>query len=268
MWWIVWLAVSLAVPQQAAPAPVAAASTARPSAGSKNWIGRYEEFEAFLLSAPIERQEDVGSGVTRPRHAFFAPGGLAAGAVVKNLQPGKRDGYWESYRSEIAAYKLDRLLQLDMVPPTVERRVDKILMSAQLWVENTRTLKKLQADKDSAPDTNAWNRQVYRQRVFDDLVANIDENSGNLLIDPAWNIIKVDHSRAFAQGAKMPFPLTKIDRDLFDRLKALDDAAIRREVGPFLEGDMLASLLSRRKEIVATFNKLAKEKGEAQVFVP
>ena len=32
-------------------------------------------------------------------------------------------GYWESYKSEIAAYELDKLLGLDMIPPTVERRV-------------------------------------------------------------------------------------------------------------------------------------------------
>ena len=51
---------------------------------------------------------------------------------------GQRAGFWEAYKSEIAAYQLDRLLGLDMVPPTVERRVGSDLASVQLWVEGCR----------------------------------------------------------------------------------------------------------------------------------
>ena len=60
---------------------------------------------------------------------------------------------------------------------------------------------------------------MRRQRVFDCLTANIDRNSGNLLVDPAWNLVLIDHSRAFATD-RMPFEkeLTRIDRSLFDRL--------------------------------------------------
>ena len=71
--------------------------------------------------------------MTDPRRAFFASPGLAASAAVKHLPPGKRNGFYESYKSEIAAYKLDRILQLDMVPPTVERNVGGNLVSVQLW---------------------------------------------------------------------------------------------------------------------------------------
>ena len=70
--------------------------------------------------------------MTRPRHGFFAPGGLAAGATVKNLPPRRLRGFFESYKSEIAAYKLDKLLALEMVPPTVARIVDGEVMSVQL----------------------------------------------------------------------------------------------------------------------------------------
>ena len=45
-----------------------------------------------------------------PDQAFFTPGGLAESAVVKILPPKLHKGYWESYKSEIAAYELDRLL--------------------------------------------------------------------------------------------------------------------------------------------------------------
>jgi hypothetical protein len=32
---------------------------------------------------------------------------------VKDLPPGIRSGFWESYESEIATYEVDRLLGLD-----------------------------------------------------------------------------------------------------------------------------------------------------------
>ena len=114
MWFTIWLLVSLPVLQQ--QSDVRAAAPVKAPTDSRVWIGRYAEFEAYLQSAAIERQEDIGTGVTRPKHAFFTPGGLAAGAIVKDLPGGRQDGFWESYKSEVAAYKLDRMLQLDMVP--------------------------------------------------------------------------------------------------------------------------------------------------------
>jgi hypothetical protein len=264
MWVVLPVALSLLLVLQQAPAVPGAAAA---PAGSKIWLGRYAEFEAFLRQAPFERFEETEVGVTRPRHGFFAPGGLAAGATVKNLPPRRQKSFFESYKSEIAAYKLDKLLALEMVPPTVERTVDGDVLSVQLWVENTHTIGRVQQKKLHSPDPAAWNRDVYRQRVFDNLVANIDENAGNLLIDPAWRIIKVDHSRCFVTD-KMPFELTRIDRPLFQRLQALDRATLEREIGDLMEPGTIESLLRRRDRIVQKFQQLIAKQGEARVLLP
>ena len=88
--------------------------------------------------------------------------------------------------------------------------------SLQLWVENVVYMR--DRDPSNAPDTLAWNRQVYRWRVWDNLIANIDRNQGNLLLDPVWNLILIDHSRAFTNEQKMPFAMIE------DRSRAVCEA--------------------------------------------
>jgi hypothetical protein len=247
--------------EHAAPAAASA-----PATSSKIWIGREQEFEQFLSTAPIARAESIPVGVTRPRHVYFAPGGLAAGAVFKALQPGRsKGGFFESYRSEIAAYELDKLLGLGMVPPTVERRYENEMGSLQLWVENVTLLKT--RNPNLAPNVQEWNRQVHRQRVWDALTANVDRNAGNLLVDRAWNLILIDHSRCFTTDSRFPFPITKIDRQLLDHLTALDDAALRQHLGALLF-DGPKPVLKRRDLILKRIAELVKEKGEAAVILP
>jgi hypothetical protein len=236
--------------QVAPPAASAAAAPAREAFGAKAWIGHEAEIEDSLRTAPIERTTALPVGVTKSNRAFFAPGGPVASATVKYLPAGRRGGFWEDYKSEIAAYELDRLLGLDMVPPTVERRVDAGLASVQLWVDGCNVIKDVK--QSSCPKPLEWAKQVCRQRVFDNLIANIDRNAGNILVDGEWNIILIDHSRAFSSD-QMPFEkqMTRVDRALFERLKALDEASVMKRVRPWLMSDEQSrEILERRDRIV------------------
>jgi hypothetical protein len=236
-----------------------------PAHGSKIWIGREHEYEEFISTAPFDRVEKVPVGVTHPMHAFFVPGGLVAGVAFKPLPPGRQSGYYESYKSEIAAYILDKMLGLGMVPPTVERKYKGDVGSAQLWVEHCRLLKAV--DTSQAPDLAAWNRQVYRQRIWDNLIGNIDRNQGNLLIDDSWNLVLIDHSRAFTSTPRLPYQMTRIDRELYARLQALTQKDVERQLGDLLP-DGAGPLLNRRNMILKHFKKLIEKEGEAAVLIP
>src|SRR5689334_5964399 len=110
-----WLLAAAALLAQAS------AVAPQPSHSARIWTGRNAEFEQFIRDAPIVRIVDVPIGVTHPKRAYFEPGGLAESVAWKVLPPGRPNGYWESYKSEIAAYELDKLLGMGMVPVAVEK---------------------------------------------------------------------------------------------------------------------------------------------------
>ena len=88
----------------AALTPVSAQTPAIASPGAKIWVGRYEEFETFLRTAMVTRDEQpLPVGVTAPKKIALAPGGPVEAITWKPIRPGFYSGFYESYKSEIAA---------------------------------------------------------------------------------------------------------------------------------------------------------------------
>lgn len=260
------LVLFLAAPAANARQQPAAAATpqavAAPSS-SKIWIGRNEEVEAFLRDAPFQRIEDVPIGVTRPQRGFFEAGGLVASAAWKQLPPGRPNGYWESYKSEIAAYELDKLLGLGMVPPAVEKRHKHERGAAILWIEGVRPWKEV----ENAPKPPKWNREAVRMKMFDNLIANIDRNAGNLLIDGDWNLYLIDHSRAFVTDTKLRSEMVRIDKEIWDRMTALDEPTLTAALGKWLDRGMIRAILKRRDGMKKVIDNLLKNGNEALVYI-
>ena len=268
-----WL---LALPVVVLFAPAFAGTTAAQSPAAdcaRRWLSGAAAIEAFLRTAEVLRLEDIPVGVTRPRRAFLEPGGPVESVVWKPIRPGMRNGFRESYKAEVAAYELDKVLALQMIPPTVERRFEGDLGAAVFWASGARSFK----DLGGVPGQNgvqgppaavraAWNRQLVRAKMFDNLIANTDPNLGNWLVDEDWHVILVDHSRSFTTSKSLVHGLTQVDRDLWQRILALDEAALTAALGQWLRRGEIRAVLERRGRMQKAVEQLVATRGDA-VFI-
>ena len=249
---LIWLAVVLSLTLQA-PAPKACANV---------WNGHAAELEAFLKAAKVEKVSELPIGVTRPKRAFIVPGGLAASFAWKPLKPGVQSGHFESYKSEVAAYELDKLLGLNMVPVVVERDVQNESGAAVLWLEGVRSWETVLP----VPKPASWNRELARMKMFDNLISNSDRNKGNLLVDDDWHLYLIDHSRAFVADLKLPQELQTIDRALWEKMLSLDEKTVAASLGTWLDGRQRGALLRRRDEMKKKIDALVAKNGQRVFF--
>ena len=165
----------------------------------------------------------------------------------------------------VAGYKIDRLLGLGMVPVSVERRYRSTLAAYTWWLDDVLIDEEERLkQKISPPDIEKWLQQMQIVWLFDQLIANVDRNLGNLMITKDWNIRMIDHTRAFRTNTQLKTPshIVRCDRQVFARLKLLDKAAIREAVGRHLTNFEIDGLLKRRDAIVA----IIEQRGEAGLF--
>ena len=258
---------SFAFAQAAPPPPRAVHASVEPTS-AKTWIANREAIEAYMKTAPIVDMEEIPIGVTRPKRARLAPGGPVEYIAWKHVPPGRPAGYWESYRSEIAAYELDKLLGLDMVPPTVEREVDGERGAAVMWCSPVRSFKQLHGvPQPPPPQADEWNRQLVRAKMFDNLIGNLDPNLGNWLVDPAWHLMLIDHTRAFTREKKLVHKvMNRWDGALWDRVKGLTLDSLAGTLRPWLGEGEIKAILARRDRMEAAYEKLVAEKGPSVVF--
>jgi hypothetical protein len=244
-----------------------AAAEARATGHAITWVEDRAAIEQWLREAPVERTEAIPIGVTNPTRIYFAGDGPARSAAWKPLRPGIYKGFWESYKSEIAAYELDKLLGLDMVPPSVERTIRGNRGAVIMWVENISMW-----DQKSTlvpPDAVAWTREVVRMKMFDQLIANVDRNAGNLLYDGDFHIVLIDHSRAFTTTTdlkRMAAP-TRIDAGLWERMEALTLPDLQAVLGPWIGRSEIQAVLRRRDRMKTQIDEMVRQRGELAAFI-
>lgn len=235
--------------------------------------------EQFLAKARITKTEPLGSGITRPLRLTLELGGVTRSAVFKSIDVRKDGvttfpdgtsevGFQDSWQTEIAAYRVDRLIGLGLVPATVERRVEGKTGSVQWFVQSMMPEAERIQKKITPPDVSTWNQHMMRVRLFDQLIANVDRHMRNILVTAEFEPRLIDHSRSFRPNRELrnPEQLMRFSRSLLEGIKKLTKQNVRQAAGRYLDSGQIDRLLLRRDAIVALAAKLVAERGEAEVL--
>lgn len=237
-----------------------------------------DQQEQFLKSAEIVRRSTLSEGVTGSVRATLRQGGFSHDAHIQSVDIhksilttslGTEINFRDTYKHNIAAYRLARLLDVGMIPPSVERRVDRTDAAVTWWVDDVlMTEKERFFKKIDPPQVHRWNDQMHVVRVFDQLIYNMDRNLGNLVINKGWDIWMIDHTRAFRLHRRLrsPSALERCDRALLEALRSMDRPAVEAELEPFLTGPEIEALLARRERIVELFDEKVRNLGENAVL--
>jgi hypothetical protein len=243
-------------------------------------IARRPEIEKLLKTSEIIDFKEIGSGVTRPFRLFLESENDSLSGAWKNPE-GMMDGVLEGWRFEIAAYEMDKLLGLDMIPPTVEREFQGKRGSLQMWVTSEMSDLDRMNEGITIPLTYAtrWNHHKYLMRAFDSLIGNEDRTQENIRYAENWRIIMIDHSRSFRStwkytnrlmygknGVKEKKLFRKLPREFVNRVRELTFRSIQDAVGSYLQKNEIDAILKRKKLFLNEIEEMIREQGESAVL--
>ena len=238
-----------------------------------------EQIKTFLLTAKVVGSHETKKGITRPSRLTLSDGTLTHDASFQGidehkpsmqLSSGKTElNFVDSYKYNIAAYALAELIGMDdVVPVYVERKWQGNPGSLSWWLPVKMDEGDRLKQKIDVPDPDAWNKQMYKIRVLDQLVDDVDPNLTNVLIGEDWKIYRIDFTRGFrtSKDLQSTKDLAHCDRKLFEKLKALDGNELAQKTKGYLNKTEVNAVMARRDKIVAYFQKQIADKGENEIL--
>lgn len=232
-----------------------------------------DQVEEFLRTARVVASRGTPRGITSPERLTLDDGKVRHDALFKRIDERKKGitqlersaeyDFKDSWKFEVAAYEIDKLLGLNMVPVTVAREYMGTKGSLQYWVDDCMLEKERLEKKIMPPDPIRWMWQIHQVRVFDQLVYNIDRNLGNILVTPDFRCVMIDHSRCFKSVGELRSPkeMEVFSRSMMEALAKLDEAALRQRCGEFLTPPEIQTTLQRRDLILGHYEKTVKARG-------
>lgn len=252
-------------------------------------ISLRESMESFLQTAAIIKSEPVGEGVTAPWKLTLRQDGVEMKGVWKSIDA-EVDGFPDHWHGEIAAYRLDKLLGLGLVPPVVEREFQGRPGDLSLWAVSRYSLLAIMED-DIAIPAEAQEKiaaMKYLTRAWDCLIANNDRTQQNVLYTQDWRTILIDHSRAFGadrehverliygahglktqddgSGGQRPLLFRRLPRSFVEKVKRLDLSALQAVLSPFLTDREIEGIMARKKLLLDEIDGMIRENGEDKVL--
>jgi len=228
------------------------------------------KIESFLKKARIvEIRKDLEPGRTLPWRVDLDDGKTKARAIFKHLNRPRPHALADSYRYDLAGYALSRLLDLDIVPPTVEREVAGTPGALQWYLEGCISERDRVRINLQPPDVNAFRDRLNDIKIFE-LLANdkCQDPDDTLIHKDNWMVCRVDFSEAFAPSPALAeeCPIERCSRRLYDRLETTARTTLAARLRSYLNAAELDALWGRWASVRSRLHALIREKGEREVI--
>ena len=252
--------------------------------GYYNGSGNALVIEGARLFVVNESSPEILTPQPHPRQVGIRPGGFlsvedtenllatgelsnerkdAQGRTIVTVSDGERriDAVFEKrsgreFYPELAAYRLDRLLELDMIPATVKRSIGRREGSLQFlptrYMDEAQRSQEGRGGSANCPLPEQW-MAMY---IFDTLVYNEGRSLDRMLYGTdTWQMILVGHEKAFGASEGRPRHLASVDLEIGqgwrDALNGLSDEVIDRVFDGILDKRRRASFKARRDALLA-----------------
>ncbi|MBI2680904.1 MAG: hypothetical protein HYX25_07865 [Candidatus Solibacter usitatus] len=235
------------------------------------------QMEQFLRKGKVGTMREIPKGTTLPKRATLEyedekhDASIQAVDVTKPFQDtehGAEMNFRDSWKYNVAGYELAKMLELNMVPPYIERNAGGQAASFSWWIDGTMMESDRVRKKIEPPDAASWNKQMHAVRLFHELIYDSDPNLTNLLITKGWQIWMIDFTRAFRmmKDVANPKSLLQCDRKLLARIRGLNKSMVKAKLSRWLTGPEIDGLVARAAKIAEHFDREIAAKGEAAVL--
>jgi hypothetical protein len=234
------------------------------------------------MSVLYENETAPSPPLAQPRHVGIRPAGLSAdrleailtragietdrsrdgAARVVKLRDGgiELEGLFipdesDDIRPAVAAYRLDRLLELDMVPVTVAREIDGVAGTLQYWP--SRAVSETER-REQGLGGAAWcplADQIGDMYAFDALIFNEARTIDRIRYSTEdFQLLLFGHERTFSLRRGRPEYLANQRIELTpawrDALRTMDEPLLTATLGDVLDRRRIRALLERRDQLL------------------
>jgi hypothetical protein len=235
-----------------------------------------KELEAYLKKANVGAilkgaQGGRGEGWTINLH----DGKTARRGFFKYVDIRRPTNFPISYKYELAAYELTKLLKINIVPPVIEREIQepkgqKRKGSLQIYVEGCISERDRMLKKIDPPNPQAFADALEEINVFEILTSCDHLSPRDILIHrDTWRVCRVDFAEAFDPSTELlpEAVIRRCSKRLYKGLLDLSPVDVEATLKPYLNPREIKGLLDRRNLIIEKIKNLIIDKGEAAVLV-
>lgn len=169
------------------------------------------------------------------------------------------------YRHERAAYLVSEFLGLNIVPPTVVRKLNGEIGSAQQFVAGEPAYQYKYGKKQKNPDyqlSDEFKDELIKMWILDILIMNADRHRGNFIVTDNGEISAIDHGEAFSDSYSSMEEFFDVDipQEIISRIEFLSyhtelTAIFEQHLGKVLSRDEIIKFQGRLKRMLLHFKE-------------